>query len=96
MMLRSAPTTSWGRAEYLVPFVEKYDAVILSSKDYARKLTPIVQLIKDRELRERLEHEAKQTVRQRFLLTRYLEQYLDLLNSFEADFRLTNAVSAYQ
>jgi len=55
----------------------------------------IVQLIKDRELRERLGEKAKETVRQRFLLTRYLEQYLDLFNSFEADFRLTNAVRVY-
>ncbi|MBA7610620.1 Trehalose synthase [subsurface metagenome] len=56
----------------------------------------IVQLIKDRELRERLGEKAKETVRQRFLLTRYLEQYLDLFNSFEADFRLTNAVKVYE
>jgi trehalose synthase len=67
--------------------------LISSIKEAAEK---IVQLIKDRELRERLGHEAKETVRQRFLLTRYLEQYLDLLNSFEADFRLTNTVNAYQ
>jgi len=67
--------------------------LVSSIKEAAER---IVQLIKDRELRERLGHEAKETVRQQFLLTRYLEQYLDLLNSFEADFRLTNAVSAYQ
>jgi trehalose synthase len=67
--------------------------LVSSFKEAAER---IVQLIKDRELRERLGHEAKETVRQRFLLTRYLEQYLDLLNSFEADFRLTSGVSAYQ
>ena len=67
--------------------------LVSSIKEAAER---IVQLIKDRELRERLGHEAKEAVRQQFLLTRYLEQYLDLLNSFEADFRLTNAVSAYQ
>jgi trehalose synthase len=67
--------------------------LVSSIKEAAER---IVQLIKDRELRERLGHEARETVRQRFLLTRYLEQYLDLLNSFEADFRLTNAVSAYE
>ncbi len=56
----------------------------------------IVQLIRDRELREQLGQKAKETVGQRFLLTRYLEQYLDLLNSFEADFRLSGTVKVYE
>jgi trehalose synthase len=56
----------------------------------------IVQLVKDRELRERLGQKAKETVRQKFLLTRYLEQYLDLINSFETDFRLSDAMSVYE
>ena len=49
----------------------------------------IVQLLKDKELREQLGQEARETVRQQFLLTRYLEQYLDLFNSFETVYRLT-------
>jgi len=49
----------------------------------------IVQLVKDEKLRQRLGQKAKETVRQRFLLTRYLEQYLDLFNSFETIYRLT-------
>jgi trehalose synthase len=56
----------------------------------------IVQLVKDRELRVRLGKKARETVRQKFLMTRYLEQYLDLLNSFEADFRLSDAMSVYE
>jgi len=56
----------------------------------------VVQLVKDRKLREELGKKAKETVRQKFLLTRYLEQYLDLLNSFEADFRLSDAMSIYE
>jgi trehalose synthase len=48
----------------------------------------IVQLIGDKSLREQLGQKAKETVRQRFLLTRLLEQYLDLFNSFEITFRL--------
>ena len=51
----------------------------------------IVQLLQDRELQQQLGQKAKETVRQQFLLTRYLEQYLDLFNSFEAVFRLTGA-----
>jgi len=50
----------------------------------------IVQLIKDEKLRKRLGHMAKETVRKHFLLTRYLEQYLDLFNSFQTIYRLTS------
>jgi trehalose synthase len=56
----------------------------------------IVQLVKDKELGVQLGKKARETVRQKFLLTRYLEQYLDLLNSFEADFRLSDAMSIYE
>jgi trehalose synthase len=48
----------------------------------------IVQLIKDPELRERLGQKAHETVKDNFLMVRLLEQYLDLLNAFESDFRL--------
>jgi trehalose synthase len=56
----------------------------------------IVQLVKDRELREQLGQKARETVRQHFLLTRLLEQYLDLFSSFETLFRLTDRVKIYQ
>jgi trehalose synthase len=48
----------------------------------------IVQLVKDEELRERMGQKARETVRERFLMIRLLEQYLDLLNSFETVYRL--------
>jgi trehalose synthase len=38
----------------------------------------IVQLVKDRELRNEMGRKARETVRKNFLLTRYLEQHLDL------------------
>jgi trehalose synthase len=47
-----------------------------------------VQLIKDKKLRLRLGQKAKETVAKRFLLPRYMEQYLDLFNSFETVYRL--------
>jgi trehalose synthase len=56
----------------------------------------IVQLVKDENLRGHLGQKAKETVRQQFLLTRLLEQYLDLFNSFEITFRLTDKVKDYQ
>jgi len=48
----------------------------------------IVQLLKDAKLREQMGQRARETVRRKFLLTRYLEQHLDLYNSFETIFRL--------
>ncbi|HEY51364.1 MAG TPA: glycosyltransferase [Dehalococcoidia bacterium] len=48
----------------------------------------IVRLLKDGELCNHMGQQARETVRERFLLTRYLEQYLDLFNSFEPSFRL--------
>jgi trehalose synthase len=56
----------------------------------------IVQLVKDEDLRGHLGQKAKETVRQQFLLTRLLEQYLDLFNSFEITFRLADTVKDYQ
>jgi trehalose synthase len=56
----------------------------------------IVQLLKDEDLRGRLGQKARETVRQRFLLMRLLEQYLDLFNSFEITFRLADRVKDYQ
>jgi trehalose synthase len=48
----------------------------------------IVQLLKDRRLREELGRAAKETVRERFLMTRLMEEWLDLIGSFEARFLL--------
>jgi trehalose synthase len=47
----------------------------------------IAQLLKDPQQRETMSRRAQATVRERFLMTRYLEQYLDLFGSFEACFR---------
>jgi trehalose synthase len=48
----------------------------------------IVQLIKDEKLRRQMGNRARETVKERFLLTQLLEQYLDLFNSFETIHRL--------
>lgn len=48
----------------------------------------IVQVLKDGNFREQMGRKARETVRQKFLLSRYLEQYLDLFNSFETIYRL--------
>ena len=48
----------------------------------------IVQLLKDPKLREKMGKKAKETVRKKFLMTRLVEQYLDLFNSFETNYKL--------
>lgn len=48
----------------------------------------IVTLLKDEKLRARIGKKARESVRKRFLMTRLLEQYLDLFNSFETIYRL--------
>jgi trehalose synthase len=48
----------------------------------------IVRLLSDEPLRRRMGEAARDTVRTRFLMTRYLEQYLDLFDAFETTYRL--------
>lgn len=48
----------------------------------------IVQMIKNPDMREKMGKKAKESVKRNFLLTRYLEQYLDMLNSFETIYKL--------
>jgi trehalose synthase len=55
----------------------------------------IVRLLKDANLRKKLGRNARETVRKDFLLTRYLEQFLDLFNSFDTVFKLTDRAKVY-
>jgi trehalose synthase len=48
----------------------------------------IVQLLRDGNLREKMGRRARESVRQRFLMTRLVENYLDLYGSFTVDFTL--------
>ncbi len=52
----------------------------------------MVQLLKDENLRRRIGKSARESVRKKYLLTRLLEQYLDLYDSFETAYRLKNKV----
>ncbi|PWB66018.1 MAG: glycosyl transferase family 1 [Bradyrhizobiaceae bacterium] len=51
----------------------------------------IVQLVKDPDLHRRMGEKARATVGRRFLMTRLMEDWLDLIDSFETDFRLRAA-----
>jgi trehalose synthase len=50
----------------------------------------IVQLLKDRSLASGLGKAARESVRSRYLMTRQIEEWLDLMGSFEVNFRLTS------
>jgi trehalose synthase len=54
----------------------------------------IVQLVKEPGLRAKLGERARATVRERFLLTRMIEQSLDLFSAFEPEFRLNHRQAA--
>lgn len=62
------------------------NGLLVSSAEEAA--SQMVRLLRDRKLREQLGSRARETVREHFLLTRYLEQYLDLFRSFETTFHL--------
>ena len=51
----------------------------------------IVQVLKDPSLRGKLGAQARESVRERFLMTRLMEDWLDLVGSFEARFELRGA-----
>jgi trehalose synthase len=48
----------------------------------------LVRLLKDAKLRRRLGVAARKTVQEKFLMTRLLEQYIDLFSSFETVYKL--------
>jgi len=54
----------------------------------------IVDILKDPALRDRVGRNATETVKRRFLMTRLMEDWLDLLGSFEADFRFKGAIQS--
>jgi len=62
------------------------DGFLVSSVEQAAER--IVTLLKDDDMRYEMGVKARETVRQKFLLSRYLEQYLDLFNGFETTYRL--------
>jgi trehalose synthase len=75
----------WGGIRYQIE--EGVNGFLVSSLEEAA--ARIVQLIKDKALRERMGQKARETVRRRFLMTRYLEDYLDLFNAFDTVYRFS-------
>ncbi len=53
----------------------------------------IVQLVRDPDLRRRLGEAARETVRRRFLMSRLMEDHLDLIGSIDARFRMRSTLA---
>jgi trehalose synthase len=51
----------------------------------------IVELVKDKKKAERMGKKARKTVEEKYLLTRYLDQYLDLISAFETNYSLNKS-----
>jgi len=62
------------------------NGILVSSVDEAA--AGIVAVLKDADLRRRLGQAAHETVRERFLMSRLMEDWLDLLGAFETRFHL--------
>ncbi|HEU68224.1 MAG TPA: glycosyltransferase [Candidatus Acetothermia bacterium] len=65
--------------------------LVASVEEAAQRM---VELLRDDGLRQAMGARARETVRERFLMTALLERYLDLFNAFEPDFRLREVESA--
>ena len=49
-----------------------------------------MRLLKDEKLRKEIGAKAQKSVRERFLLTRLMEEYFDLFSAFEPSFRFNH------
>jgi trehalose synthase len=58
---------------------DRVNGFLVSSVEETAK--QIVELVNDKGLRDEMGHKARETVRKNFLLTRYLEQHLDLFDA---------------
>jgi len=58
--------------------------LVSSVEDAAER---IVRLLKDEKLRDEFGKKGRETIREKFLLTRYVEQYLDLFSEFDKSAR---------
>ncbi len=59
--------------------------LVSSVEEAARR---IMELLRDRDMARQIGEAGRETVREKFLLSRYLEQYLDLFGSFQTVYRL--------
>jgi trehalose synthase len=64
-----------------MPFKDGESGFLVDSVEQAAER--IVQLLKDSPLRERLGARAKETVRENFLMSRLMEDWIDLLGSLD-------------
>lgn len=85
-MLKGTPVIGGNVGGIPLQIQDGRNGFLVSSVDEAADR--IVRLLQDKPLRETIGRRAQETVKAHFLLTRLLEQYIDLLSSFEVRFHL--------
>ena len=90
-MWKGEPVIGGKAGEILSQIQDGVNGFLVSAIEEAAKR--IVQLLSDKDLQVRLGQKARETVRQQFLLPRLLEQYIDLLNSFEPKIKMKEMAS---
>lgn len=53
----------------------------------------IIKLLKNKKLRKEMGKKARESVRKNYLMTRLLEQYVDMLNAFKTDYTLVDDIN---
>ncbi len=80
-MWKGTPVIGGNAGGICYQIADGVNGFLVSSVDEAAQR--MVQLMRDSDLRRQMGAKARESVRGRFLLSRLLEQYLDMMNSFE-------------
>ncbi len=87
-MLKGTPVIGGKVGGIVHQIDDSINGYLVSSPEEAA--TRIVQLLKNERLREEMGRSAREKVLKNFLISRLVEQYLDLFASFQSNFTLTN------
>ncbi len=85
-MWKSTPVIGGDTGGIRMQIEDGVNGFLVSSVEEAARRT--LELLRDRDMARQIGEAGRETVREKFLLSRYLEQYLDLFGSFQTVYRL--------
>ena len=85
-MWKGTPVIGGNTGGIRMQIEEGVNGFLVSSVEEAAQRT--IELLRDRDMARQIGEAGRETVREKFLLSRYLEQYLDLFGSFQTVYRL--------
>ena len=85
-MWKGTPVIGGNTGGIRMQIEEGVNGFLVSSVEEAAQRT--IELLRDRDMARQIGEAGRETVREKFLLSRYLEQYLDLFGSFRTVYRL--------